>query len=274
MYSCPYCNKALKTERGITQHINQSPKCLKQEQQQVSTKATKPNPTAPGPPSLRRSQRRQSQAQEDADQREFASQKIPPKRPDQDDDDIYAAPEDASTDASEAEPRGKQAHTSGMAATHEDPFATSSSEEEDSKPHAKVPPNTEMLRKFREYCDEHQNEFLSLTKEDKSSIKLMNALRKKAPLHAYELVLEWHLKEIGKLKQHERLGDAVGYHHRQTLMKHLFPRYNLTTMIPTERKIQLPSSKAVVSIPVRDAADCIVSLLTDPRFQDADYLFS
>ncbi len=273
MYSCPYCKKTLKSARGVTQHINQTPKCLEQEQQQISAAASKPNPTARGPHSLRRSQRRQSQAQEVADPSEFASQKFPPKRPDQNDDDIYYAPDDASTDASQAERLPTRAQRSGTVAAHEDPFNTSSSEEEDSKPHAKVPPNTEMLRKFREYCDEHQNEFLSLTKEDKSSIKLMNALRKKALLHAYELVLEWHLKEIGKLKQHERLGDAVGYHHRQTLMKHLFPRYNLTTMIPTERKIQLPSSKAVVSIPVRDAADCIVSLLTDPRFQDADYLF-
>jgi hypothetical protein len=44
-------------------------------------------------------------------------------------------------------------------------------------------------------------------------------------------------------------------------------------MIPKEKKVRLPSSKAVVTIPVREAADCIVSLLTDPRFQDTDYLF-
>ncbi len=85
--------------------------------------------------------------------------------------------------------------------------------------------------------------------------------------------MEWHLKEIGKLREHEQLGDAIGYHHRSTLMKQLLPRYNLTAMIPTEKKVRLPSSRAVVSIPVRQAADCIVSLLTDPRFEDANYLF-
>ena len=37
--------------------------------------------------------------------------------------------------------------------------------------------------------------------------------------------------------------------------------------------MRLPSSKAVVSIPYSDAADCIVSLLADPRFQDEDFLF-
>ena len=50
-------------------------------------------------------------------------------------------------------------------------------------------------------------------------------------------------------------------------------RYNLEPMLPKVRKITLPFSKAVVAIPYRDAADCIASLLTDPRIQDDDYLF-
>ena len=35
----------------------------------------------------------------------------------------------------------------------------------------------------------------------------------------------------------------------------------------------MPNSKSVVNIPVRNAKDVIVSLLTDPRIGDDDYLF-
>ena len=134
-------------------------------------------------------------------------------------------------------------------------------------------PDTSMIEEFKEYCEGFHDTFLPLTKEQKASIKLIDVIRKKAPLGAFQDVMEWHLKETGKLQPHEKLGDAEGYQHRKTLMKWLFKRYNLTKMIPTIKRIKLPSSKAVVSIPLCNAKDCIVSLLTDPRFQDADYLF-
>ena len=134
-------------------------------------------------------------------------------------------------------------------------------------------PNMEIRKKFKAYCDEHFDKFLQLTNEDKASIKLLNTIRRKAPLNAYQEILEWHLKETGILQDHEQLGDAEGYCHRKTLMNRLIPRYNLLDMMPIEKKVKLPSSKAVVSIPCRDAAECIVSLLTDPRFKDDDYLF-
>lgn len=135
------------------------------------------------------------------------------------------------------------------------------------------PPNSEMLNQFRKYCAEHWDKYLPLTKEEATCIKLMDVLRRKAPLNAYGLVLEWHLKETGKLREHEKLGDIDGFLQRKTLIKKLLPRYNLTAMQVKEKKVRLPSSKAVVSIPIRDVKDCIVSLLTDPRFEDSDYLF-
>ena len=137
----------------------------------------------------------------------------------------------------------------------------------------KPPLNTKLLQDFRAYCDQHSHNFLDLRKEQESCIKLMDVLQRKAPLNAYTDVLEWHLKETGVLQQHESLKDTQEYQHRKTLMKHLLARYNLKQMVPVEKKVRLPSSKAVVSIPCRDAGDCIVSLLTDPRFQDTDYLF-
>ena len=50
-------------------------------------------------------------------------------------------------------------------------------------------------------------------------------------------------------------------------------QHNLTGLWPKERKVTLPSSKVVASIPCRDAKECTLSLLTDPRLKDEDYLF-
>ena len=135
--------------------------------------------------------------------------------------------------------------------------------------------NTAKLSEFQEYCEGHFEAFLPLTKEDIASIRLMDALRrKKAPLNAYSELLQWHLRESGVLREHETLKDTSRYHHRNTLLAKLMPRYNLEAMQPKVKKVRLPSSKAVVSIPYRDAADCIVSLLTDPRFDPKDYFFT
>ena len=53
----------------------------------------------------------------------------------------------------------------------------------------------------------------------------------------------------------------------------LIKRYNMQAMLPKIKKLTLPHSKAVVHIPYRDVRDCIVSLLTDPRVRNKDYLF-
>ena len=134
-------------------------------------------------------------------------------------------------------------------------------------------PNTEMLNQFREYCMANEQQ-LDLTEEETCSIKLMDVLRqKKAPLNAYASVLEWHLRESGHLREHETLKDTDAYCHRSTLMKQMLKRYNCEQLVPTVSKVKLPYSKAVVSVPIRQAQDCIVSLLTDPRAKDEDYLF-
>ena len=145
------------------------------------------------------------------------------------------------------------------------------SEEEDSKP---VAIDTSMLSEFQAYCDTHSHNFLQLTKEEKTCIKLLDSLkRKKAPLNAYPDLLEWHLKETKRLRENESLKDSDKYFHRKTLMKRLMKRYNMEGLLPKLKQITLPFSKATVTIPYRNAADCIVSLLTDPRVQDTDYLF-
>ena len=137
-----------------------------------------------------------------------------------------------------------------------------------------IEPNRTMRDNFRAYCETHKHDFLNLSKQDKTQIRLLSILKdKKTHMNAYGDVLEWHLKEKGVLQENDRLGDAHGYQGRKTLLARLSTRYNLDAMKIKKEKIRLPSSKAVVTIPCCDAKDCIVSLLTDPRMRDEDYLF-
>ena len=274
---CPYCKKQLKTERGVTQHIFQTPTCKQKQHQAISSASKQAKLTATSPHETRRSNRLQRLASDVPVQRAFASRKRQPELPDHEHDDMPPPADDSSDSQSDAKPKAKclkRPVVEGDEADYSNLDTDSSSEDTDAEAATTSPGVNAAIRDaFRSYCDEHANEFLSLTKEDATSIKLMHVLKRKAPLNTYASVMEWHLKETGKLRDHETLGDAIGYHHRATLMKKLLPRYNLLPMVPKEKKVRLPSSRAVVSIPVRDAADCIVSLLTDPRFQDSDYLF-
>ena len=264
-HECPYCQKRLKSPRGVTQHINQSPNCLKRQQQEISLERQRASKQAPTTDALRHSQRHLSILAPVPDPPRFASGNIAPEVTNQEDAnvDFPSADADSACDRSVLPPKGSDSVPSSSSES-----VTSSTESA-----TKEPPNETLLRNFREYCDEHHDNFLPLPKEQVSSVKLLSLLKHKAPLNVFPSILEWHLKEKGVLREHEQLRDADKCHHRKTLMKWLIPRYNLSAMMPREKKVKLPSSKAVVSIPIRDAGDCIVSLLTDPRFQDSDYLF-
>ena len=286
-YKCPYCDKSCRSARGVTQHVNQTPACLADQKRQVSSIT---------------SQRDRLEARRlDALQQSFASQhrrslrleqasvvpvlgrpasglKCPPEVADQDAaagfPDAESSESEGKGDANQAPkrsnlPRKRPAETS----ISDDESGSNASSNEEEKASNQVPPNTEMLAKFRHYCETHKDRYMSLSKEDITCIKLMNTLKRRAPLTAYEEVLEWHLKETGTLREDQKLGDAAKHQHRHTLMKALLPRYNLVAMMPKEKRVRLPSSNAVVTIPCFDAQDCIVSLLTDPRFLDEDYLF-
>ena len=141
-------------------------------------------------------------------------------------------------------------------------------------PEPSVMPNTTMLKDFRAYCASHKGTFLNLTEEEKTGIRLLKILKdKQTAMNAYSSVMEWHLKEQGTLHENETLGDSHGYEHRKALLAELSTRYNLDALNPVNKRVRLPSSKAVVTVPCRDAKDCIISLLTDPRIEDQDYLF-
>lgn len=270
-HKCPYCSKGVKTARGVKQHINQSPQCLAKQEAEITNKTEALN--------LEDNASDQSvsnfSTSDDALHTNRVSRSL---RTDATSRQIHQQqsfdPTGTGNDSPLKSPlRKKKRVDTGDTSDEEGFVAMSSDDSLDTESGVNTNPNVQMLADFRAYCMEHSNKHLDLSRADKTCIKLMNVLKQKAPLNAYKDVLEWHLKESGRLKPHETLKDVDQYSHRNTLMKRLLERYNLGGLTPEEIKITLPSSKAVVSVPCVDARECIVSLLTDPRFQAADYLF-
>ena len=136
-------------------------------------------------------------------------------------------------------------------------------------------PSTAGRDDFFAFCKE--NRFVApLTRAEECGIRLMDVLRKKkAPINAYNKLMEWHLREREVLSDDQMLND-VGLSHyvgRNTLLKRLAIRYNQLDKGPNEKTVKLPSSKEVVRIPVFDAEHKIVELLTDPRLEASDFDF-
>ncbi len=268
----------------MTQHINQSPRCLADQEAAVSNRLAASqraqqdaNTESAIQQGLQHSKQSISQATKHPDSDERASGRIPLDQPDPQAEESFPDANDNDSECDEAinPPLRKRIKRPDRIRqsieTAHDSDSTEGPELDANVAHQQ--PNTTMIREFREYCSSFHTTFLSLTASEKAGIKLMDVLRRKAPLHAYKDVMEWHLKECGKLQQHEKMGDQQEYQSRKTLMQYLLTRYNLHNMRPKMRTIRLPSSKAVVQVPYREAADCIVSLLTDPRFDDQDFLF-
>ena len=130
------------------------------------------------------------------------------------------------------------------------------------------------LDQFQEYCLLAEDEFLPLTRHEITAIKLMDILRKKrATLDTYDAVMEWHFRQSGVLSDHESLADTRRYLSRKVMMKRLAHRYNMANKFARTKEVILTSSKAKVAVEWHDARDCVVSLLTDPRFTDDDFVF-
>ena len=124
----------------------------------------------------------------------------------------------------------------------------------------------DMRFKFRAYALSHADEFPPLKAAERTQIKLLNILkRKRAPLNAYQELLEWHLKEKQHLGANESLKDTKFYTDRKAIMKKLVARYNLEGLMPVKKSVRLPFSKANATVPCIDVKECIVSLLTNPR---------
>jgi hypothetical protein len=110
-----------------------------------------------------------------------------------------------------------------------------------------------------------------------SSLRRLLMLKKleKSPMNAYAMLMDWHLRDKGVLQEKETLKDAgsANFIGCATLINRLAKRYNMTDKRPIKKVVRLPSSKEVVRIPIFDAEDCIVELLTNPLLKDEDFDF-
>ena len=264
-WKCPYCSRILRSERGRTQHINSSPACRQQRHDEVFSQQLDQDDEPHQSRSSKRLRLANRQLGQDANLT-ANSGSTPPSPEASDSETVFNAPEQEDSNTDPDDENGDHGDISSAAAGTTDENTDSEPDSDpDAKPHAI---NTQMRAKFRAYAESHSTTFLPLNKKQETQIRLLDALkRKKAPMNAYKEVLEWHLKETGKLQPHETLRDTKEYHDRKTMLDMLIERYNLAGLVPVPVEIKLPFSKAVVTVPCRDAQDCIVALLTDPRFE-------
>ena len=86
--------------------------------------------------------------------------------------------------------------------------------------------------------------------------------------------MEWHFRANGTLKHYQPLSTIREYIPRNQLFSKLGQRYNFSPKCaPVTHNVTLPSSKATANVVTYDAATLMISLLTDPRIRDSDYLF-
>lgn len=135
-------------------------------------------------------------------------------------------------------------------------------------------PDTSIRDRFRQYCAKAKAEFAELTEQETTGIKLMHILQqKKAPLNAYDDLMEWYLDGKGLRVAGEKLGECPEYISRNTLIKNLAKRYNMMDKFPFTKSIVLPNSGARVDVVCHDARQCVAMLLTNPRLRDKDFAF-
>jgi hypothetical protein len=127
---------------------------------------------------------------------------------------------------------------------------------------------------FKKYTQHARRNFLTFNKNQRAAVRLMSKLiRKKAPLDTYHDVMEWHLEECGLLGVNESVGKSPHFISRKKLLENLRKRYYMVNQYATPRKILLPHSRSKILIWKKLARDNVLSLLTDPRWTDKDWLY-
>ena len=134
--------------------------------------------------------------------------------------------------------------------------------------------NTWIREQYKEFAREQVGNTLPFSKAEEASIRLMNVLKiKKAPLNAYRDLMEWHLREKGEIEFYDGIKNCRSFISREVMLKKLRDRYNFKNKYPYKKKIKLPVCGQVIHQTLHVAAAVIQGLLTDPRIEDADYLF-
>lgn len=127
---------------------------------------------------------------------------------------------------------------------------------------------------FKKYVRNAYQNFAQLDKKEKAAIKIMRTLlKKKASLDTYEAVMEWHLVTCGKLREGAKLGTSQHFVSRKKIMEKLRKRYNMKQKYAQPKTIVLPHTKTKVTVWHKHARDNVQSILTDPRWNDEDFLY-
>ena len=128
--------------------------------------------------------------------------------------------------------------------------------------------------RFKKYVKFIEDHTLPLTQIESTAIKIMNKLiRKKAPLDTYDEVMDWHLRESGLLKPWQSVGDSPHFITRQKLLEKLKTRYHMAHQYARPKTLILPHCRSKIQVWRKRAQDNILSLLTDPRWNDDDWSY-
>jgi hypothetical protein len=128
--------------------------------------------------------------------------------------------------------------------------------------------------RFDYYQRTWHDSFGDLSESEVRAIRIMRTLiKKRAPLDTYPDVMAWHLREIGLLGHKESVGQSPDFISRDKLMKMLRKRYHMEHQYALPVTICLPHSKSKVAVWKKLAQDNVLSLLTDPRWKDDDWLY-
>jgi len=125
--------------------------------------------------------------------------------------------------------------------------------------------NKEMSRAFKKYCEEE--ELLEFDQDEVRSLDLIKRIAdRRMPMNFYEEINDWFKKHTPP--------NSSEHVAQQTILNKLASRYNEEAASPkVSPKLTLPYSKAKVNLVRCDAKAQLVSMLTDPRVKDSDYLF-
>ena len=126
---------------------------------------------------------------------------------------------------------------------------------------------------FHEFAKKSED-LIPFTNKETVAINLMSVLRKsKASLRTYDAIMKWHFVSNGTINERQPVSHCTEFIGREKLFDMLKIRYNCIQDYRTVEKITLPHSRSKADIVCHDAKAEMISLLTDPRIKDSDYLF-
>ena len=306
MFVCPCCGKKLKSKYGLEQHINAIPYCkamresFKSIDKGHSPPRKKGRVTSPGKGTL--VEKRQVLVdkflrQLIEDKAHLAFGKVTADLGNDIDDSPSQMQDDlAEVDSDQGQPETIEVEEEEEEAYLYDPYASASSSvsssstgsnsNEDDEDDVGLQPNQaqvgpidakkakKMGKQFTAFVRHAYQNRLEFNEVEVDAIKLMHKLiKKRATLDTYDDVMEWHLRASKRLQPQEPIGKSKLFISRTKLMQKLRNRYNMERKYAIPHPILLPHAAAKVIIWKKYARDNVMSLLTDPRWKDEDWLY-